>query len=181
MPVHIVIYYAIYYCELEKIEFKSKMNLLNRLFPKTANNDYQGSAIAKWGLILFALLFTFRSLVHYFKEDGGANSIASFVTFAGTPDPDTLIYLLFSLWGGQQLVTLLIILVVLVRYQSLIPLMLLMVVIEQITRIGAGLLHPLTPDFYQHTPPGSAANLPILIITCVLFALSLWNRNSKKE
>lgn len=146
---------------------------LKSLFPLQADNNYQGSPISKWALIALTALFTGRSLIHYFKDDGGANSIASFVTFAGTPDPDTLIYLLFSLWGGQQLLTAFVIMIVLWRYRSLIPLMFLVIVFEQTFRIGAGLLHPLSADYYQHTPPGALMNLPLLGLALVFLFLSL--------
>lgn len=147
--------------------------MFNRLFPTTANNEYHGSAIAKWVLGAFVLLFTGRSLIHYFKDDGGANSIASLVTFEGSPDPDQVIYLMFSLWGAQQLLTVFLMAVVLWRYRSLIPLMFLVVVLEQGLRIGAGLMTPLTADYYEHVPPGSSANLPLLILAVVMLALSL--------
>lgn len=154
------------------------MTVLEKIFPSTANNDYRGSRIAFYGLCAFAILFTGRSLIHYFKEDGGANSIASIITFPGTPDPDTVIYLIFSMWGGQQLVTVAILGVVLWRYRSLIPFMFLMIVAEQLLRIGAGLLHPLTPDYYEHRPPGGVANLPLLLIAAVMLVLSLRERKT---
>ena len=152
------------------------MTIIERLFPPSANNNYPGSPIAKWALIALTTLFTGRSLIHYFKEDGGANSIASIISFPGTPNPDTVIYLLFSLWGGQQLIAAFVMAVVLFRYRALIPLMFLLIVFEQLSRIGAGLLHPLTADYYQHTPPGALMNLPLLLLAMVMLFLSLLNR-----
>ena len=149
------------------------MSLVNRILPANANNDYRGSPIAFYGLCLFAAMFTFRSLVHYFKEDGGANSIATIITFPGSPDPDQVLYLAFSLWGSQQIITLCILLLVLVRYRTLIPFMLLMLVLEQVLRIGAGAMHPLTPEYFESRPPGVRANVPLLGIALLLLALSL--------
>ena len=149
------------------------MAFIAQLFPRQANNDYKGSPIAFYVLCAFAALFTGRSLIHYFKEDGGANSIASIITFPGNPDPDTVIYMLFSLWGGQQIITVLILWLVLWRYRTLIPFMLLMIVLEQLLRLGAGTLHPLSPDFYEHRPPGAVGNLPLLAIAVVMFFFSL--------
>lgn len=157
------------------------MTVLQKLLPPTANNDYRGSRIAFFCLCAFGVLFTGRSLIHYFKEDGGANSIASIITFPGTPDPDTVIYLIFSMWGGQQLVTVAILGVVLWRYRSLIPFMFLMIVAEQLLRIGAGLLHPLTPDYFEHRPPGGIANLPLLLIAAVMLVLSLRQAPAKED
>ena len=149
------------------------MTIFARLFPSNANNDYRGSRVALYVLGAFAILFTGRSLIHYFKEDGGANSIASIITFPGNPDPDTVIYMLFSMWGGQQLITVLTLWLVLWRYRTLIPFMFLMIIAEQLLRIGAGALHPLTADFYEHRPPGGVLNLPMLALAVVMFCLSL--------
>lgn len=146
---------------------------MNSIFPTTADNNYRGNRIAPWVLLAFVVLFFVRSLIHVFKADGGANSIASIITFSGSPDPDQVIYLLFALWGGQQLVTAFIMAIVLWRYRSLVPLMFLVMIIEQLTRIGAGMLKPLSADFYAHTPPGVTANVPILIIAVVMLVLSL--------
>ena len=68
--------------------------------------------------LLIATVMTWRSLVHFLREDSGVNSIASIMTFpflAGEPDPNNVIYLFSSLWGSQQLITILIYVVVLIR------------------------------------------------------------------
>ena len=155
------------------------MSILTRVFPVNANNDYRGSPIAFWVLCLFGGLFTFRSLIHYFKADGGANSIASIVTFPGTPDPDAVIYLVFSLWGGVQILLTLFVFLVLWRYRTLIPLMFLVIAADMLLRIGASTLHPLTPDFYEHRPPGGVMNVPLLVLAFTMFFLSL--RESKNS
>jgi hypothetical protein len=155
------------------------MGILEKIFPRQANNEYRGSPISFYVLCAFAVMFTGRSLIHYFKNDGGANSIASIVTFPGTPDPDSVIYLIFSLWGGQQLITVFILGLVLWRYRSLIPFMFLMIIAEQLLRMGAGALHPLTADFYEHRPPGGILNLPMLTLAFVMFFLSLRETKAK--
>ena len=151
------------------------MAMQDKLFPVQANNDYRGSPISFYVLCAFAVLLSGRSLIHYFKQDGGANSIASIITFPGNPDPDAVIYLLFSLWGGQQIITVLILWLVLWRYRTLIPFMFLMIILELLTRIGAGMLHPLTADFYEHRPPGGVANFPMLALAVAMFYLSMRN------
>jgi hypothetical protein len=155
------------------------MSMLSKIFPTIATNEYRGSPIAFYALCLFGLQFTVRSLIHYFKEDGGANSIASIITFPGTPDPDAVIYLAFSLWGGAQILITLFIFTVLCCYRSLIPLMFLMIACDMILRIGAGIMNPLTAEFYEYRPPGSIINLPLLILAISMFFLSL--REPKKR
>jgi hypothetical protein len=46
-----------------------------------------------------------RSLIHFLKADSGVNSIATIVLFPGDLDPNNVIYMFSSLWGTQQLIT----------------------------------------------------------------------------
>ena len=110
------------------------------------------------------------------KSDSGVNSIATIITFEGTPDPNQVIYLFASLWGSQQLIMALLYGLVLLRYRALIPLMYLLLAIEICFRLISGILHPLTEIYYLQTPPGSAGNIPVLIITFILLLLALRQR-----
>ncbi len=154
------------------------MSAFERLIPRQANNDYRGSPIAFYAAFIFMAIFTFRSLVHFFKDDSGVNSIASILVFPGDPDPNNVIYMFSSLWGSQQLITLLIYGLILWRYRNLIPLMYVLIVLECILRFFSGVLHPLTPDFYAHTPPGKVGNLPMLLVAALMLVLSLRERVS---
>ena len=78
--------------------------ILNKLFPESANNDFQGYKIALWGFIAFTLLMTWRSIIHMLFEQYGFHEIANFSMIAGDPDPMILIYRFFSLWGFAQLI-----------------------------------------------------------------------------
>jgi hypothetical protein len=51
--------------------------MLERLFPRSLNSNYQGYAIAKWILYLITLMTIIRSLLHMLLPDGGAQSIAT--------------------------------------------------------------------------------------------------------
>lgn len=154
------------------------MSVFEKLIPRQANNDYRGSPIAFYTAFLFMAIFTFRSLVHFFKDDSGVNSIASIIIFPGDPDPNNVIYMFSALWGSQQLITLLIYGLILWRYRNLIPLMYVLIVLECILRLFVGVLHPLTPDFYAHTPPGKVGNLPMLLVAALMLVLSLRERVS---
>lgn len=152
--------------------------MIDRIFPKEANNDYRGSPLAFYGLCLMTAVFTFRSFVHFLKDDAGINSIASIITFPGTPDPDRVIYLFASLWGGQQVITVLILVTVLVRYRNLIPFMALILMLEQITRVVAGVQHGLDPTYYEHQPPGARGTFIFFGATVLIFVLSLRERKN---
>ncbi|MFP8873016.1 MAG: hypothetical protein VCB42_00470 [Myxococcota bacterium] len=156
------------------------MPAFETLFPRQANNDYRGSRVAWVGAFAFMAIFTFRSLVHFLKGDSGVNSIASIIIFPGNPDPNNVIYMFSSAWGTQQLITLLIYGVILWRYRNLLPLMYALIVLECILRFFVGVLHPLTADFYAHTPPGKLANLPMLLVAGLMLVLSLRERGSPR-
>ncbi len=59
------------------------MSLYKRLLPDAASNNYLGSKIAIYGLAGLLIPLTFRSLVHFLKDDSGVNSIATILTFSG--------------------------------------------------------------------------------------------------
>ena len=60
-------------------------DLLNRVLPSQASNDYQGHPAALWLAGLIALVGTGRSLVHMFKHDGGAGKHGHHPPTAGAP------------------------------------------------------------------------------------------------
>lgn len=152
------------------------MTLIEKLFPKQANNNYQGSMLAQYTFYLLMAMYTFRSFVHFATDDGGINRIASIIVFPfaeGAADPNNAIYMLASLWGSAQLLMLFIFCVCIWRYRNLLPLLWLTVVIEVTMRMIAGILHPLDASYYEHVPPGSTINLPLLAIAIIMLVLSL--------
>jgi hypothetical protein len=149
------------------------MAILDTLIPRQANNDYRGGAVPLYAFGLLSVVMTGRSLIHYLKEDSGVNSIATIMTFPGTPDPNNVIYMFSSLWGTQQLLFCIIYVIVLIRYRNLVPLMWALFVAESLLRISVGLLHPLTPEYFERTPPGAVGNLPMLVLACTMLFLTL--------
>ena len=149
------------------------MSLYKRLLPDAANNNYLGSKIATYGLAVLLIPLTFRSLVHFLKDDSGVNSVATILTFSGSPDPNTVIYLFSSLWGGQQLLFVFVAAIVLVRYRSLIPLMFSLFIVECFFRVVSGALHGLGPEYYESRPPGSIGTYVFLVYGIVMLYLSL--------
>ena len=157
------------------------MSLIDKLFPKQANNNYHGSMVALYAFYLLMAIYTFRGFMHFLAEDGGINSIASIIIFPfaeGAPDPNNVIYLFASLWGSAQLITLGIFYICMWRYRNLLPLLWLTVVIEIPMRIAAGTMHPLSAPYYEHVPPGSTSNLPLLVIACTMLVLSVRTRKT---
>jgi len=149
------------------------MTALDALFPRQANNDYRGGPIALWGFCLITALNLFRSTVHFLKDDSGVNSIASIIVFPGTPDPNNVIYMFSSIGGMHQMIFTLLSLVVLWRYRNLIPMMLAFLFVESCFGFVVQFLHPLTPEFYQSTPPGKAGMVPKLVATAALTVIAV--------
>ncbi len=144
----------------------------SRLFPKI-EKDYTGSKTPFYFLILIAIFSTIRSLIHIFASDGGANSIAGIdVTVRGGAN----IIALFAQWGALQLLLSLFYWLSIFRYRFLVPTMLAVVVIEQVFRIGAGLLKPLE---ITSPPPGAIGSEILLPVAIAAFLWSLY-RNPKK-
>ena len=131
------------------------MQLIDKILPSAANNNYLGNRIALFGLIFTTCLMTWRSFVHLLFQDAGLNSVGSFIIFEGIPDPNQMIYMLGSVWGLQQLIFCLVNISVLFRYRNLIPLMYILWLVEWLTRpLVVGLLHPLGEQYFTGATPG---------------------------
>jgi hypothetical protein len=160
------------------------VTVIEKLFPKQANNQYQGSPIALYGFYLIIAIYSFRSLVHFLAEDAGINNIASIIIFPvieGAPDPNNVIYLFASLWGSSQLLMLFMFYICMWRYRNLLPLLWLTLVIEMPLRMAAGTMHPLSAPYYEYQPPGAVANLPLLGFACIMLVLSLRSQTSQTK
>lgn len=135
----------------------------SRYLPKVPG-DYQGPAPAFYFLVLIAIISTVRSLIHMFALDGGAHSIAGLaIDVAG----GTNLIAIFSQWGSSQLILAIVYWVGILRYRFLVPFMLSIVVLEQVLRIGMGLVKPVE---VASAPPGKIYSyilLPLAVIALV--------------
>lgn len=149
---------------------------MTKFFPKQADNACHFHPVVTWIFAFVTLVTIGRSCVHLFFPDGGATSIASFVVFAkqGALDPNRVIYLMFSLWGLEQLLWGAFYLVVLVFYRSLIPLMWRFILVEYLGRlvIGASFRH-LGPLYHTRTVPGDVANYVFIVLALVMIIVSM--------
>lgn len=149
--------------------------MLNNLFPRQVNNEYEGSLIAKYAL-LFIICFTIvRSLLHMLLPDGGAQSIASIPLSTFTPPSQAVIILMFALWGAEQLLMSIVYSVVFWRYQKLIPFIYVMIFLEYTMR---HLFAHVKPIVTLHTAPGAMLDHVMWPLSIVLFFLSLQKRKS---
>lgn len=141
--------------------------IINSVFPKTADNNYRGSKVSLWVFTILAVVSTVRSIIHFFAPDGGAGSIAGLDL---SKSGENIIFA-FGLWGLSQLIYAFIQLLVAFRYRTFIPLFYLILFFETIGRMTVGRMKP--PILLHGTPPGGIANYIILPLTVIMFILSL--------
>ena len=99
---------------------------LKSIFPKTIDNVLYGHKVSLWFFYLITIVSIIRSLIHMFKADGGAQSIATIPLDSFTVDGASVIVGIFAYWGLLQFMFGLLQLIIALRYKSLIPLMYLM-------------------------------------------------------
>lgn len=134
------------------------MRDLSGLLPEDATR-YRGDGWALWFAAFVSVVVTGRSLVHVFRDDGGAASIAGIdLEVEGGRN----IVSMFAQWGLEQLLLAGIAWLALARYRGLIPLVLLINLLDSIGRIAVGRAKPLQ---VEKPPPGAYGSwiaIPVL-------------------
>jgi len=148
--------------------------VIKRIIPKQANNNYSGSPIAFYGMILFMLLMIFSAYMHFLQPQYAANEIANIIVFESVPDPNHIIYMAFSLWGLQQVSFVMLNVIILFSYRNLIPLMYILWIFTWLMRpLVVSQLYPLTSEFTSGFTPGKAGVPFILSYLLVMLIMSL--------
>ena len=139
------------------------MRRVSGLLP-TDVHTYRGAPWVTRFYLFLCLVITFRSLVHVFRKDGGANSIAGIdLDVEGGQN----VVAIFAQWGLEQLLLAGLAWLPMLRYQGLIPLILLINLLDNIGRILVGRAKPLKIDKPPPGAYGQAIVLPFL-------AMALW-------
>ena len=150
------------------------MPQLNAVLPHDVHT-YRGHAWARWFAVGLTVVITIRSLIHIFRDDGGASSIAGIdITVEGGGN----LVALFAQWGVVQLLLAAVAWIAVLRYRGLIPLILFLNLLENIGRIAVGRRKPIRST---HTPPGARGSLILVpALTAALWcSLSEDERSSK--
>ena len=148
--------------------------MLQRILPPTIDNNYKGNKIALWFFYLITAVTVVRSLIHMFKHDGGAQSIATIPLDTFTETAAAVVILIFAYWGLSQLMFGIIQVIVAIRYKSLIPLMYLMLVLEWATRFLLSMYKPIET---VGQAPGGIGNMVLPFVCLVMFFLSVKEQN----
>jgi hypothetical protein len=140
--------------------------MIERIFPKQANQSYLGHKAAEYTFALIAMISLIRSLIHVFLPDGGAGVIAGLNLSQASEN----IVFAFGLWGVSQTILALIQLLVAFRYKSLIPLMYILLILEMLGRM---LIGTIKPPVVLAIPPGGLANWILLPLAILMLYLSV--------
>ena len=137
------------------------------ILPPTSN-EYGGSRLSFYFLILLGCMFTFRGCVHYFAPDGGAGIIAGIPLETYSEGAVQTIINGFGAFGIGHLLEAVIVWLVIVRYRSLIPLTYACIVGSQALALALLMAKPLPV-----VPPGQIGVYVLLPVTSVFFLLSI--------
>lgn len=144
--------------------------MLARMFPENIDNNYLGHNLALWAFYPITLMTVGRSLVHIFRSDGGAQSIATIPLNTFVSGGAETVISVFALWGLSQLLIGLLFVIVLFRYRAMIPLMYVLILVEYLGRIGIGLMKPIVT---VGTPPGATGSFVLIALGVMGLILSL--------
>ena len=140
--------------------------------PPSTNDQYRGSPLAPWFLLLTAILTLGPGLIHSFLPDGGAGVIAGL----DMGDKRSLVIGVFRWEGATQLAFGVCMLAAALRYQPLTPLFLFAVIVERGLMTLQGWL--LTPPANGHHPPEHYASPATVALAAVFLVLSLRPRKT---
>lgn len=149
--------------------------MLQKILPPTIDNNYKGNKIALWFFYLITAMTVIRSLIHMFKHDGGAQSIATIPLDTFTEGGAAVVILIFAYWGLSQLMFGIIQVIVAFRYKSLIPFLYLMLVVEWAARFLISLFKPIET---VGQAPGGIGNMVLPLVCLVMFFLSVRERDN---
>ena len=133
-----------------------------------ARNEYGGSRLSFYFLILLGCMFTFRGCVHYFAPDGGSGIIAGIPLETYSAGAVKTIVNSFGVYGIGHLLEAALVWLVIVRYRSLIPLTFAFIVCTQLLAVALLAMKPLPV-----VPPGQIGVYVLLPVTSAFFLLSI--------
>ena len=144
--------------------------MLEKVFPKTADNTYKGNKIALYFFYLITANTVVRSLIHTFAADGGAQSIATIPLDSFSTQASQTVILIFALWGLSQLIMGILYVIVAFRYKSFIPLMYVFILFEYVMRMVLGMMKPIVTT---GTAPGGVGNYVMIALALIMFIFSV--------
>ena len=132
------------------------------------NNNYLGSKISLYYLVVLACMFTFRGCVHYFAPDGGSGIIAGIPIETYPEGAVQTIINAFGVYGIYHLIEAVLAWLIIFRWRAMIPLFLLYVMVTQALGVVLVTMKPLPV-----IPPGQIVVYVLLPLSALAFFLSV--------
>ncbi len=132
------------------------------------NNNYLGSKISLYYLVVLACMFTFRGCVHYFAPDGGSGIIAGIPIETYPEGAVQTIINAFGVYGIYHLIEAVLAWLIIFRWRAMIPLFLLFVMATQALGVVLVTVKPLPV-----IPPGQIVVYVLLPLSALAFFLSV--------
>ena len=148
----------------------------NRLVPRQADNSFQGRKPALWIFALLLLLLAAMSVNSIFNGRFVAKDIDGLPLDTYTPAGAQAVVSLFAIWGGTQLIIVMLGIIVLLRYRALVPLMFLVLLFQ---RLLLQVIHHYLPNAKSEGVSISWFVILLISLTALGFILSLWRRRAR--
>ena len=148
----------------------------NRLVPRQADNSFQGRKPALWIFALLLLLLAAMSVNSIFNGRFVAKDIDGLPLDIYTPAGAQAVVSLFAIWGGTQLIIVMLGIIVLLRYRALVPLMFLVLLFQ---RLLLQVIHHYLPNAKSEGVSISWFVILLISLTALGFILSLWRRRAR--
>ena len=141
---------------------------MDTLFPAVIDNNFEGIPVVKYAAYPLCITSSIRSLIHIFYVDGGAQSIATIPLNYFSESANSVIIMMFALWGVSQLLLALACSIILFRYQKCIPFIFFITALECVLRLMVFKMKPIVVTNYA---PGGAAGSFIMLAYCTVFLI----------
>ena len=157
--------------------------MLNRIFPKQFDNNYQGNKLAIWLLVPIVLMKLVMGagaagLNPWVSNRFIATNADGFPLDTFGVEAASVVMFLFASWGLALLVLNLLGIVVLIRYRAMIPLMYVLLSIEQFGRKGISLVSPIVKAVETGGISfGFLINSGLMAALVIGLVMSLWNKS----
>lgn len=146
-------------------------SLLDRLFPRQADNRFHGNRAALWLLGLFIALKFAMSVNSMVNTAAVAGRADGFPLESYGPEAMRAVLMLFALLGLGQLALTVIALTTVIRYRALVPLMYLVLIGEQLARRWIVQSYAITRT--GNTAVAWYVNLGLIVVLTLGLVLSL--------
>ena len=149
--------------------------MIDRIFPRTIDNQYRGAKAALWMLGILVLLKGAMGLNVIFNGQRVATTADGIPLQTFTPAGATAVVSFFALWGLAILLFSLLGLLALVRYRAMVPLAFLLLLVEHLGRKLILFAMPVSAG----ASPAVSINAGFLALTAVGLVLSIWHRDTQ--